>query len=270
MFRRIRLELVIFLSSVRYNTRIQVPSWVEHSEEYLSSSTRYFPLIGWIVAFISGITLWASSLTLPWSLSVALAMAASVLATGAFHEDGFTDVCDGFGGGWTKSRILEIMKDSRIGAFGTIGIFLVLLVKFTAYSSLENFSIEIILLSILSSHSSSRFWANVMAKTLPYAREDELSKAKPIVKNMKLSDVIISSIWGFLPWFGFLLLDSFPSDRRLGFFILPLLLQFLGLLYLRAFYKRWLEGYTGDCLGAVQQVCELLYLIGILAAWKSF
>lgn len=270
MIARIRKELVIFLSSVRYNTRIIVPSWVEHSEEDLTSSTRYFPLIGWIVAGISGGVLWASSLSLPWQLSVALSMSASVLATGAFHEDGFTDVCDGFGGGWTKERILEIMKDSRIGAFGTIGILLVLLIKFTSYTALENLNIEIILIAILSSHSSSRFWANVMAKSIPYAREDALSKAKPIVKDMKISDVLLSSVWGFLPWFAFFLLDSLPSDLLLGFLLLPFILQVFGLLYLRGFFKRWLGGYTGDCLGATQQVTEILYLIGILAAWKSF
>ncbi len=269
MFHWIRKELIIFLSSVRYNTRILVPSWVEHSEEYLSSSSRYFPLVGWIVAVIAGLVLWASSLTLPWNVCVVLSMAASVFTTGAFHEDGFTDVCDGFGGGWTKEKILDIMKDSRIGAFGTIGIFLVSLLKFASYVSLEEFTIEIIFITILSSHSSSRFWANVMAKILPYAREDQLSKAKPIVKNMKISDVAISAIWGFAPWSVFFFLDSLPEDRVLGFILIPFLLQIFGVLYLRGFYKRWLEGYTGDCLGAVQQVTEILYLIGILAAWKS-
>ncbi|TGK01531.1 adenosylcobinamide-GDP ribazoletransferase [Leptospira langatensis] len=266
----IRKELIIFLTSVRYNTRIIVPAWVEHSEEYLSSSSRYFPLVGWIVAFLSGLVLWIANLSLPWDVSVVLSMAASVLITGAFHEDGFTDVCDGFGGGWTKLKILDIMKDSRIGAFGTIGIILVLLLKFTCYRSMSDFSIEILFIVILASHSSSRFWALLMTKALPYAREDELSKAKPIVKQMRTSNVIIGSIWGFLPWLGFLYIPSIPSKLALGFTILPFLLQAFGFLYLRNFYKRWLEGYTGDCLGAVQQVTEILYLIGILSAWKSF
>ncbi|TGK07277.1 adenosylcobinamide-GDP ribazoletransferase [Leptospira semungkisensis] len=266
----IRKELIIFLSSVRYNTRIVVPGWVEHSEEYLASSSRYFPFVGWIVAFLSSLVLWFANLSLPWEVSVVLSMAASVLITGAFHEDGFTDVCDGFGGGWTKTKILDIMKDSRIGAFGTIGIILVLLLKFTCYRSMSGLSIEILFITIFASHSSSRFWALLMTKAIPYAREDELSKAKPIVKNMKTSNVLIGAVWGFLPWFGFFYLSSLPSKLVLGFILFPFLLQSFGFLYLRNFYKRWLEGYTGDCLGAVQQVTEILYLIGILSAWKSF
>lgn len=270
MFGFIRKELIIFLSSVRYNTRIIVPSWVEHSDEYLNSSSRYFPLVGWIVGTATWFVLWVSDLSLTREISIVLAMAVSVLVTGAFHEDGFTDVCDGFGGGWTKEKILEIMKDSRIGAFGTIGIILVLLLKFVCYKSLEEFSIEVLFITILSSHSSSRFWSLFTAKTLSYVREDQLSKAKPIIQTLKTYNVVIAGIWGLAPWLLFFHNEYLPSDRVFGFLLYPFLLQTFGYLYLRSFYKKWLGGYTGDCLGAVQQVTELLYLIGIVAAWKSF
>lgn len=195
MFRFLRQELIIFLSSVRFNTRLEVPAWVKHSDELLASSTRYFPLVGWIVSGITTIVFYGSSFLFPISVSVVLAISASILSTGAFHEDGFTDMCDGFGGGWEKERILEIMKDSRIGVFGTIGIILMLLLKFACYIALAESSFLVLFFGIWISHSSSRFSANVMAKLIPYVREDQLSKAKPIVKSMKLSDVLLSGIW---------------------------------------------------------------------------
>lgn len=195
MFRFLRRELIIFLSSVRFNTRIIVPSWVEHSDELLASSTRYFPFVGWIVSAITLLVFYGSSFFFPINVSVVLAVSASVLSTGAFHEDGFADMCDGFGGGWNKERILEIMKDSRIGTFGTVGILLLILLKVACYIALAESSFLILLCAIWISHSSSRFSANIMAKLIPYAREDLLSKAKPIVKSMKLSDVLLSGIW---------------------------------------------------------------------------
>ena len=90
----------------------------------------YFPLIGWIVGGFSALIFWASSFLFPVSISIIFSMIASILVTGAFHEDGFADVCDGFGGGWTKEKILEIMKDSRVGSYGVIGMILMLGTKF--------------------------------------------------------------------------------------------------------------------------------------------
>ncbi|EQA44660.1 cobalamin-5-phosphate synthase [Leptospira broomii serovar Hurstbridge str. 5399] len=270
MFRFLRQELIIFLSSVRFNTRIIVPSWVEHSDELLASSTRYFPLVGWIVSAITTIVFYGSSFLFPVSVSVVLAVSASVLSTGAFHEDGFTDMCDGFGGGWDKERILEIMKDSRIGVFGTIGILLMLFLKVACYIALAESSLLLLFFAIWISHSSSRFSANVMAKLLPYAREDQLSKAKPIVKSMKLSDVLFSWIWVLGPIVFFLYYPGEFSNRIAMILLLSFSLQALGVFYLRGFYKKWLGGYTGDCLGAVQQVTEILFLLGLIATWKYY
>ena len=126
-------ELQLFLAAVMFYTRIPVSQNVGYSEVSLQKSIRYFPLIGWIVGGLSALLfLGLSLLPLPTTVVVLLSMVASIWVTGAFHEDGFADVCDGFGGGWTKEKILAIMKDSRLGTYGAIGLFLLLLCPFFA------------------------------------------------------------------------------------------------------------------------------------------
>src|SRR5258708_5864215 len=125
----IKKEFHIFLTAVMFYTRIPCPKWVDHSSEFLNKATRYFPLIGWIVgAFCFG-TYYGLQYIYPIEIAIIISMAAGILITGAFHEDGFADVCDGFGGGWTKQKILDIMKDSHIGAYGVIGLILLFLLK---------------------------------------------------------------------------------------------------------------------------------------------
>ena len=114
-------ELRIFFTALMFYTRIPCRVWVDHSEDYLNKATRYFPLIGWLIGLAMALVIYGSLFILPISVCVILALAVSVLMTGAFHEDGFGDVCDGFGGGWTKSQILEIMKDSRVGTYSVVG-----------------------------------------------------------------------------------------------------------------------------------------------------
>jgi adenosylcobinamide-GDP ribazoletransferase len=84
---------------------------VDHNEEILNKSRKYFPLMGWIVGGVTGLTYYIFALIFPVSISILISMIVGVLLTGAFHEDGFTDVCDSFGGGWGKENILKIMKE---------------------------------------------------------------------------------------------------------------------------------------------------------------
>ena len=128
-------ELRIFFTALMFYTRIPCPGWVDHSEDYLNKATRYFPLIGWLIGLAMALVIYGSLFILPISVCVILALAVSVLMTGAFHEDGFGDVCDGFGGGWTKSQILEIMKDSRVGTYSVVGFILLFALKMAALIS---------------------------------------------------------------------------------------------------------------------------------------
>ena len=137
-------ELKIFFTAVQYYTRIPCPRWVGHSQDQLNEASKYFPLMGWIVGGASAGVFYLAQFIFPVSISVLLSMAAGILLTGAFHEDGFADTCDGFGGGWTKAEVLEIMKDSRIGSYGTIGLVLILLSKFL-FTNIPNTAIPLAL-----------------------------------------------------------------------------------------------------------------------------
>ena len=165
-----RDELRVFFTVLMLYTRIPVPRWVGHSEEALSRATRYFPLIGWIVGGGTAVAIWLATAVFPLSVSVLLGMAASVLMTGAFHEDGWADTCDGFGGGWTQERILSIMQDSRIGTFGTVGLLLMLGLKFSALYALGQVDLSLLATSLVVSHSTSRGLAATFIRTHSYVR----------------------------------------------------------------------------------------------------
>jgi adenosylcobinamide-GDP ribazoletransferase len=194
-------------------------------------------------------------------------MIAGILTTGAFHEDGFADVCDGFGGGWTKEKILIIMKDSAIGAYGAIGLVLLFLLKFLVLSELISKS-EICnlqsticnLLLFVSAHAVSRLSAISIVFTHEYSREDALSKSKPIAQSYTWREVVGAFFFGLLP----LLIVSF-FQWQLLFVLIPI---FIARFFLARYFQKWIGGYTGDCLGATQQVCEVIFYLSILAIWK--
>ena len=123
-------QLHIFFTALMFYTRIPCPKNIDHNPDYLNKASRYFPLIGWIVGGICFGIYYLASIVFSVEIALILSMIAGILTTGAFHEDGFADVCDGFGGGWTKEKILLIMKDSAIGAYGAIGLVLLFLLKF--------------------------------------------------------------------------------------------------------------------------------------------
>lgn len=251
-------EIQIFFTALMFYTRIPCPSWVDHSQEYLNKATRYFPLIGWIVGLFVSIVFYCSLQFFPITISVLLSMITSVLVTGAFHEDGFADTCDGFGGGWTQANILEIMKDSRSGAYGVIGMILILLLKFTVLVELSKIHTMWCIGAMLLAHTFSRFSAVTVTYVSKYVREDELSKVKPIAKKLSPLSFIIAGIW-VIP--AFLLFKTV----LVWVIIIPVGIATWAL---KRYFEKWIGGYTGDCLGATQQVNEVIILISCLALWK--
>ena len=258
-------ELHIFFTCLMFYTRIPCPKNIDHNPEYLNKATRYFPFIGWIVGSISFLAFYGFSFFLSTETAVILAIIASVLTTGAFHEDGFADVCDGFGGGWTKEKILIIMKDSAIGAYGAIGLVLLFLVKFKLLSeAISLLSIQndyfLVYLLFISAHSISRLAAISIIFTHEYSRDDATSKSKPIAKNHSWKEVFGAFLFGLIPM---LVLSYFNYKILLA--VIPV---FLPRYFLARYFQKWIDGYTGDCLGATQQVCELIYYLSILFVWK--
>lgn len=256
-------ELHIFFTCLMFYTRIPCPKNMDHNPDYLNKATRYFPFIGWIVGSISFLAFYLFSFFLSTETAVIFAIIISVLTTGAFHEDGFADVCDGFGGGWTKEKILIIMKDSAIGAYGAIGLVLLFLAKFKLLSeSISLFTANIILVFLLfiSAHSLSRLAAISIIFTHEYSRDDATSKSKPIAKKHSWKEVVGSFFFGLIP---LLALSYFNYKILLA--VVPV---FITRYFLARYFQKWIDGYTGDCLGATQQVCEVIYYLSILFIWK--
>ena len=249
-----RQQIHIFLTAVMFYTRIPVPHWVDHKPEYLNKATIYFPVIGWMVGGYTALIYFLCQLFFPVELAILLSFAAGIWMTGAFHEDGFADVCDGFGGGWTQEKILTIMKDSRVGAFGAIGMIILFLVKFFALKALAQ-DLKIVPILIIA-HTLSRYTALTFIFTHEYVRENEDSKAKPIAKKLSMWELLVATILGQLP-----LLLLYPQWSAFLVLVPLLLLK----QYLAWYFKKWIGGYTGDCLGATQQLAEVvIYLFFIV------
>lgn len=254
-----RYQLELFFTALGYFTRLPIPSWVPYSADRLNHAARYFPLIGWVVGAAGAAVFWFARQWLPSSLSVILAMAATIRLTGAFHEDGWADACDGLGGGWKKMQVLEIMKDSRIGTYGTVGLVLLLLAKAAALVEIAAHGVPIAIIAMIVAHALSRFASTSLIHTLPYVREDDSSKSRPLAKKLSQFELLIAAAGGLLPLF---LLQPIEA---LGACVAVAIVTFWAA---RLFVRR-LGGYTGDCLGAVQQIAELATYLGILIAWNS-
>ena len=245
-------EIKIFLTALMFYTRIPVGRIEGWSEKMLNKSTRYFPVIGWIVGGVGASLFLLFGVVLPVTLAVALSMVATILLTGAFHEDGFADFCDGFGGGYTPERILEIMKDSRIGTYGTVGLLSVLAIKFLALSHVDAIRIPFIL---IAGHAFSRVFPVLLIYSSVYARLDATSKTKPVGKADSLFSLLFALVSGglsllFLAW-----------QETVLVIVVLLLVTF----FFRNYITRKLGGYTGDVLGALQQLCEVFFYLCILA-----
>ena len=258
-------EFQILLTAFMFYTRLNVAKWVKHEESSLKNCTKYLPFVGWIVGGASALTFILFSTLLPLYPSVILSLLISVLITGAFHEDGLADTCDGFGGGWNKDKILAIMKDSSIGTYGAIGLILLFAMKVTLlaelYSKLD--LISIILITLVA-HSLSRFIATTFLFTHSYTRTSEDSKAKSLSEPSSKWTLIISGIFGFIP----LVLLSFHTNSY--YILLTIFPAYLLKYLLGRYFQKWIEGYTGDCLGATQQLTELVFYISFLGLWKFF
>lgn len=255
----IKKELTYFLTALMFFTRIPIPFKLDYSDEIMNQSQKYYPVIGWIVGGINALAFFILQLILPINISLIVTMIISVLLTGAFHEDGFTDVCDSFGGGYGKEKILTIMKDSRIGAYGVIGIVLLLLLKYTAMDYLAQISVPFICAVLIVAHSTSRFYSGVMIHTHQYVTDIDKSKSKPLAnKALPKRTLLVGLLFTLLP---FLLLGNV-------WYLLILPFAYLGNIYLGWYFNKHIGGYTGDCLGTVQQVTEVLVYLGCIILWK--
>ena len=249
----------LFFIALQFFTRLPKTRGVGFEPAWLQHASRYFPLVGVVVAAISGAVYLLASWLLPPAVAVLLAVAAGIYLTGAFHEDGFADMCDGFGGGLTRERVLEIMKDSRIGAYGAIGIICLLAVKCVALAALPP---AVVVAALCIAHPLSRLAAVSLIRFMDYARDE--GKAKPLAQEMRTGEFLIAALYGLLPAIvcGALGIVEWSA---LAFAVVA---AAGAAWWLGRKCQRRLQGYTGDCLGAVQQVAEVAVYLAILSSFQ--
>ena len=227
---------------------------MRYSQALLSQSNRYFSLVGLLLGFLLSISYIVFSYAFNPVISILLMMAISLLLTGAFHEDGLADMADGFGGGYGADQCLTIMKDSRIGTYGAVTLIMAFTLKFSLLlelSSMQFNQLPIILFALILSQSLSRAVAASLISQIPYVSDEQTSKSKPLASSQSLADLVILLFIGCLPlWF-------FPIEIIISCLLVLISFQWI--------FKRYLlkkiGGFTGDCLGAAQQISELLILL---------
>lgn len=241
----------IFLTSVMFYSRIPVPKLKEFKSEWLTKSTWFLPLIGLMVGILTALVFVCFSFVLTLQLAILLSMAFSVYLTGAFHEDGFADFCDGFGGGYTKEKVLTIMKDSRIGTYGSLGLIFMLATKFFSLSHLNPEQLAGI---IISGHAISRIPPVIMIYVAQYVRIDESSKSKPIGEHSAAWGLVLAIFFGLIPilWINYLAILLYLAV------LLPVFILY------RHYIIKKIGGYTGDVLGALQQIAELVFYLTLI------
>ncbi|PJZ83112.1 adenosylcobinamide-GDP ribazoletransferase [Leptospira harrisiae] len=266
-------EVRLFFVCLSFLSRIPSPNWIGFKEEWLHKSIKYSPFVGILLGSLQWMIFILFQMFFGVGIAFVISLGFLLILTGAFHEDGFSDFCDGIGGGWKREDILRIMKDSRVGSFGAAGISLLLVLKILgAWESLQDmriywnqFSIDkidqliLIWLYFVSAHSLSRFFSVLMMKLLPYAKEE--GYAKPMAKEITWPQTFFASLAGLVP---FLFLSYlYPK------YLFSLVCIIPSLFYMYSLMKRWIGGFTGDCLGAVQQVVETCLWISGVFVWTS-
>jgi len=243
----------LLFTALMFYTRLPVPRSTGFSPDNLNRATRFFPFIGYIVGGTGALAFWGASQVLPVDVAVVLSMVSQALVTGAFHEDAFADFCDGFGGGYTQKRILEIMKDSRIGTYGAVGLIMMLLAKFVLLSDL---GLSFIHIALFVAHPVSRLSAVFFIYTSKYVSASDKSKSKPIGHRGSAGTFVIALFFGLAP---LVLLSPFK--------VLLIMAALVSLfLYFRYYVTKHIGGYTGDVLGALQQLSEIVvYMVLLLA-----
>ncbi|MBH1966512.1 MAG: adenosylcobinamide-GDP ribazoletransferase [Comamonadaceae bacterium] len=253
-----------FLLALQFFTRIPITgrlgAWVGYSPEMLSASSAYFPAVGWVTGAVAAVMMGLALAWLPVGPLGALAAAliatlGTVWLTGAFHEDGLADTADGLGGSASRERAMQIMKDSRIGSYGTVALILALGLKVVLLATIAQSGAWPAMAAVLAAHVLSRLAPLVVMRSLPYVSDADSAKSKPMAEAVTGAGFRTGCLWSIpallLIW----------QAHGFGHLVLALLFWMAAIAYVFRLLRRRLQGFTGDTLGAVQQVCELaLYL----------
>jgi adenosylcobinamide-GDP ribazoletransferase len=254
-------ELRLFFIALQFFTRVPIPRWVGFEPAWLHACARHFPLVGFVIGIVAAAVLWAGHALFTPSVAVLLSMAASVVLTGAFHEDGWADTCDALGGAVGRERALVIMKDSRIGSYGAVGLVLMLGLKAAATLALP---LAWAMAAVLFAHTASRFAPVLLIRFLRYGGEVEHAKAKPLAQQISIAGLTVAALW-------VLLLAACLVAWNVAWWMAlcaSMVMALLGTLWCARWFQKRLGGYTGDTLGASQQITEVLILLSWVTALR--
>lgn len=251
---RIRHEYTLFIAALTFLTRIPVPTHHQFSAEVMAGSSRYYPLVGLLIGLLLAAVFALTHRLLPVAPSVVVTLIAGVLLTGAFHEDGLADACDGLGGGWSRDDVLRIMKDSRVGSYAVVGLTLAMALKISLLAALPA---TVIPLALLLAHAGSRALSTSYLFNYPYVQLPEHSKVGHYARSTLSATALVLMVLACL------LLATCLFDLKTA------VATALALLLLRKLFGRFLlrriGGVTGDCLGASQQIAEIVIYAVIVA-----
>ncbi len=242
----------------------------------LRSSAAHFSGVGWLVGLVAatvyGALAYSTGSVFAPLVAACFSTVATALLTGGFHEDGLADVADGLGGSYDRSRALEIMKDSRVGAFGAMALVLALACKLSLLAALGSSAssggsggaslagLGLTCVMLLAGHVVSRACPMVLVRYLPHVGDTATSKSKPLADQISASALWCNFAWclGLVP-----LVYSAQAAVQ---FAAALACALAALAVMARLFARRLQGFTGDCLGATQQVCEIAFYLGALLA----
>ncbi len=249
----LRREAALFVAALQFLTRLPSPALKTFEPDWITRGARYFPVIGQIVGALAAFTfVGASALWPPWVAAI-LALAVGLLATGALHEDGLADTTDGLFGGATPARRIEIMKDSRIGAFGVLVLIVVLGLKAATLASLTPW---LAAWSLVAAHGWGRAAAVVAMRLTPYAPEGRPTRWSPARDGVRTWELLVAL--ALAAWPLAVLPPAFAVAGILGAATTAAAVLILA--------QRRIGGHTGDILGATEQMAEVGFLLGVSAA----
>lgn len=219
-------------------------------------------IVGALLAFLLSIfAFFLLMIGLSFPLTALVCLATLIILTGALHEDGLADCCDGFFGGWDKKRKLEIMRDSHIGSYGTLGLIITILLRYILLievMKLTSSSFLMLFLSLFFILTTSRALAISVAYFLPNAREDGLG-----IKSGALQQKEVKRLFAGC-FFMLILLLPFKGALFYGvFFLIGICLPLFTLFSIIAFSKKHIGGYSGDVIGFAQQGIEIACLLSL-------
>ena len=235
-----------FLAALQFLTIISIPWRRDAQKAQLGRCVGYFPMVGLIMGFILAGLSWILRFLLPPGVANALLLVVLVILTGALHLDGLADTCDGLAGHKTVEDRWRIMRDSRLGGFGVIGIVLILLIKYVSLNSIPG---TLMIASLVLMPVASR-WAMTWAVfAYPYARPSGLGK---VFKE--------GTAWpGFTLGTIVTIVVAALSMKWVGLVILAIVSIIT--IVLAAYFKKTFAGLTGDNYGAINEISEVSVLI---------